>query len=85
MESLREDAHSPGPKKREVRTLKLRTLDSHGGLELTRSAEMRGPPFHDPLVRCSLALPSFLLLRNDHVGLVAIINYNIFSPLLSDN
>ena len=50
---------------------------------LTRSAETQGPHFHDPLARCSLALPSFLLLRNDRVGLVAIINYSIFSSLLS--
>ena len=42
---------------------------------------MRGPPFHDPLARCSLALPSFLLLRDDRVGLVTTIDYIIYSPL----
>ena len=89
LNSLRKDDHSPGLTKKEVRTYKLRTLHrlpsprkprgkSCG--RLTRSAEMQGPTFHDPLARCSLALPSFLLLRNGRVGLVATINYIIYFP-----
>ena len=81
-----------GTKRREVRTLKLRTI--HSTLSpwrsrgkscgrLTRSAEARGPHFPDPLAQCGLALPSFLLQRNDRVGLVAVLDYSIFSSLLS--
>ena len=45
--------------------------------------QRRGPYFHNPLARCSLGLPSFLLLKNDHVGLVAPINYSMSSFLLA--
>ena len=92
MDSLGGDAHSPEPRKRGLDVKKLHTTHSTPSLwksrgkscgRLTSSAKTRGPHFHDPLARCSLGLPSFLLLKNDRVGLVATNNYSIFSFLLA--
>ena len=72
-ESESDASDEPGPKEDPPHLMARPPSDLEGDKEAVE-------PFHDPLVRCSLALPSFLLLRNDRVGLVATINYIIYFP-----